>query len=56
MDMLSIDVTHIPNVQIGDEVVLWGKGLDANEVAEWANTIGHELVTRMPMRVPKSYY
>lgn len=55
MDMLSIDVTHVKNVGVGDEVILWGKELNANEVAEWTGTIGWELVTRMPMRVPKSY-
>lgn len=55
MDMLSIDVTDVGEVNIGDEVILWGKELNANEVAEWADTIGHELITRMPMRVPKSY-
>ncbi len=55
MDMLSIDITHIPEVRIGDTVTLWGESLSANEVAQWADTIGYELVTRMPLRVPKSY-
>ncbi len=56
MDMLSIDVTHIPGVKLGDKVTLWGEGLNVNEVASWADTIGYELVTRMPLRVPKHYY
>lgn len=55
MDMLSIDITHIPEVRIGDTVTLWGESLSANEVAQWADTIGYELVTRMPLRVPKNY-
>lgn len=55
MDMLSIDVTDIAPVSIGDEVTLWGQGLNANLVAEWADTIGYELVTRMPLRVAKTY-
>lgn len=55
MDMLTIDVTHCKKVNIGDEVVLWGKGLDVNLVAKHANTIGYELITRMPQRVPKVY-
>lgn len=55
MDMLSIDITHLPQVRIGDKVTLWGKDLTANEVASWADTIGYELVTRMPLRVPKRY-
>ncbi len=55
MDMLSIDITHIPEVRMGDTVTLWGESLSANEVARWADTIGYELVTRMPLRVPKTY-
>ncbi len=55
MDMLSIDVTDVPDVSIGDEVILWGQALTANEIGKWSGTIGYELVTRMPLRVPKSY-
>ncbi|MCY7296349.1 alanine racemase [Alteromonas sp. a30] len=55
MDLLTIDVTDVPDVDIGEEVILWGKTLTANEVAKWAGTIGYELVTRMPLRVPKRY-
>ena len=55
MDMLTIDVTQSGVVNIGDEVVLWGASLDVNLVAKHANTIGYELITRMPQRVPKIY-
>lgn len=55
MDMLSIDVTDLNGVKIGDSVELWGQSLNANEVAYHADTIGYELVTRMPLRVPKHY-
>lgn len=55
MDLLSVDVTDLVNVNIGDTAVLWGKDLSANEVASWANTIGYELVTRMPKRVERFY-
>ncbi|MEH6610956.1 MAG: alanine racemase [Halioglobus sp.] len=53
MDMITVDVTHLDSVQIGDEVVLWGDGLPAAEVAHHADTIGYELTTRMPMRTPR---
>lgn len=53
MDMITVDVTDLDNVQIGDEVVLWGNGLPAGEVASHADTIGYELTTRMPMRTPR---
>lgn len=55
MDLISVDITDITPTHIGDTVVLWGKSLSANEVASWANTIGYELVTRMPKRAPLIY-
>lgn len=55
MDMITVDVTHIDDVSIGDEVELWGQRLSANEVALWAQTNGYELVTRMPLRTLKRY-
>jgi alanine racemase len=53
MDMITIDVTELPAVQVGDEVVLWGEGLPVGEVASHAGTIGYELTTRMPARTPR---
>ena len=50
MDLISVDVTDLQNVNIGDPTILWSKDLSANEVASWADTIGYELVTRMPKR------
>jgi alanine racemase len=53
MDMITVDVTDLPAVHIGDEVVLWGQGLPVGEVARCAGTIGYELTTRMPPRTPR---
>jgi alanine racemase len=53
MDMITLDVTGLDNIQIGSRVELWGKQLSANDVASWADTIGYELVTRMPKRLPR---
>ncbi len=53
MDMLTVDVTDIAAVHVGDPVTLWGEGLPVGEVARHASTIGYELVTRMPARVPR---
>jgi len=55
MDMLCVDVTDLLDVKVGDAVELWGKNLSVNEVASYANTIGYELVTRMPQRAKKVY-
>jgi alanine racemase len=53
MDMITVDVTEIPHVSIGDEVILWGDDLSANEVAGHAETIGYEIMTRIHNRVPR---
>ncbi|MBX7246220.1 MAG: alanine racemase [Candidatus Sumerlaeaceae bacterium] len=59
MDLTLIDVTKIPNVQVGDEVLLWGKQsqviLPADAVAAAAGTIGYEMTTRLGQRVPRFY-
>jgi alanine racemase len=53
MDMITVDVTDLAGVEIGDEVILWGPELPAAEVARHAGTIGYELTTRMPPRAPR---
>jgi alanine racemase len=51
MDMLTIDVTDLPQVAIGDPVVLWGSGVPVETVAAAAGTIPYELVCRVSERV-----
>mgnify|MGYP000945256201 CR=1 FL=1 len=53
MDSLAIDVTDLPTVGPGQEVVLWGEGLAVDELAERQGTIGYELLTRLGPRVPR---
>ena len=53
MDMITVDITGLEGVELGAEVVLWGAGLPLAEIALCANTIGYELVTRMPARTPR---
>ncbi len=55
MDMITIDVTAVSGVAIGDPVVLWGAGLPVDAVARAAGTIGYELLTRVSGRVPRRY-
>lgn len=55
MDMITVDVTDLPGAAIGDRAVLWGPELPVNEVATHCDTIGYELLTRMPSRVPRIY-
>ena len=51
MDMLTIDVTDLPRVAIGDPVVLWGRGVPVETVAAGAGTIPYELGCRVGERV-----
>lgn len=55
MDMITLDVTDLDAVAIGDSVELWGNQLPVNRVAEYCATLGYELLTRMPLRVPRVY-
>lgn len=34
MDMIILDVSHVKNVKIGDEVVIWGEGLPLDEIIQ----------------------
>lgn len=52
MDMLCIDLRGLPQVQIGDEVELWGRNLPIEEVARLAGTIPYELLCGITQRVP----
>jgi alanine racemase len=59
MDLTTIDVTDIPGVAPGDEVVLLGEQngerISADEVARWADTIPYEIFTSIGARVPRVY-
>ena len=57
MDQLMADVTHIPGVKAGDQVVLLGEQggerITAEELASWAGTISYEVLLAPTSRVPK---
>ena len=56
MDMITVDITDLDrDIEIGTDVTLWGPELSVSEVAEHCGTIGYELLTRMPDRVPRIY-
>ncbi|MGH8268663.1 MAG: alanine racemase, partial [Steroidobacteraceae bacterium] len=52
MDMIAVDVTELPGVQVGTPAVLWGSGLPVEEVARRAGTIPYELLCGVSQRVP----
>ena len=59
MDQIMVDVTHIEDVQIGDDVVLIGESGDQSvtveELASWADTISYEIMTSISKRVLRIY-
>ncbi|MBW3566863.1 MAG: alanine racemase [Proteobacteria bacterium] len=51
MDMIAIDLREQPNAKPGDPVVLWGRGLPLEELADSSGTITYELLCRVTQRV-----
>jgi alanine racemase len=56
MDMTMIDITGIPDVKEGDEVVVFGKELSVSQLATWAQTIPYEILTGVSQRVRRIYF
>ena len=52
MDMITVDLSDVPEAGVGSAVVLWGEGLPVDEVAASAGTIGYELMCAVAPRVP----
>jgi len=56
MDMTMIDITGIPDVHEGDEVIVFGKELSVKQLALWAQTIPYEILTSVSQRVKRVYF
>jgi alanine racemase len=52
MDMLAVDITDIPDANIGSRVELWGSLVPVDAVAQASGTIGYELLCAVTARVP----
>jgi alanine racemase len=52
MDMITVDLTEVPESRAGSPVVLWGEGLPVDDVASAAATVGYELLCAVAPRVP----
>ena len=59
MDLTMVDVSEIPGVQVGDEVVMLGRQgseeISAAEMAGWLDTIPYEVLCAIGKRVPRRY-
>jgi alanine racemase len=56
MDMTMIDVTLVPGVREGDDVVVFGKELPVQQLSEWMGTIPYEVMTGISQRVKRVYF
>jgi alanine racemase len=59
MDLTLADVTGLPGISVGDEVILLGSrdglSMDAQEHAALANTVAYEILCAISKRVPRRY-
>lgn len=55
MDMCMVDLTELPQVNVGSEVEIFGEHADINKLAEAAGTISYELLCSVSKRVPRIY-
>jgi len=59
MDFIMVDVTDIPHVSLGDEVVLMGvqgkERITVEEIADKVNSISYEIFCLIGKRVPRLY-
>ena len=60
MDMVMVDVTMIPGVAVGDEVVLIGQQGNerntASDIADWTGTISYEVLCAISPQIPRLYF
>ncbi|MES2243857.1 MAG: alanine racemase [Pseudomonadota bacterium] len=57
MDMITVDLTPVPDAGMGSDVTLWGRAssgalLSIDEIAAAAGTVGYELMCAVAARVP----
>lgn len=59
MDLTMVDVTDVPGVKMGDEVVLLGRQeseeITVSELADWMETISYEVLCGIGKRVRRVY-
>ena len=56
MDNFMVDVTHIKDIKIGDEVIIWdNKNITIEEIAKTCDTINYEILCTIGKRVTRKY-
>ena len=57
MDQTMIDVSEVEELSVGDEITVFGNGspISVYDYAEMHETIPHEVMCNIAMRVPRVY-
>ncbi len=55
MDFMMIDLSDIPEAEIGDEITLFGDALSPEIVAQWGETDVREILVNIPERVHRQW-
>ena len=57
MDHIMVDIGNREDIKVGEEVVLIGSSgnlkITAEQVANWANTISYEIVSKLSLKIPR---
>ena len=55
MDLVTLDVTALPDLAPGDEIELIGPSNTIDAVADRAGTISYEVIARLGQRLTRDY-
>ena len=55
MDLVTIDLRDARSARVGDRVLLWGRSLPVERIAERAGTIAYEILTGLGQRYERQY-
>ncbi|MEI8348596.1 MAG: alanine racemase [Candidatus Omnitrophota bacterium] len=59
MDHVMVNLGNREDIKVGEEVILIGKKntlqISAEEISLWAKTIPYEIVSRLSLRIPRTY-
>jgi alanine racemase len=56
MDMCMLDISDLPTIKTGDEVIVFGENPTIHQFAKWENTIVYEILTNISKRVKRIYF
>ncbi len=55
MDLVTIDVTHVPGIQVGEWATLLDDEIGIDDWAKYAGTINHEILLKLGKRMKRIY-